>query len=113
MSAECEIKGQVKAIGVVKEFGSNGFTKRNLLIETPGEYSQDICLELHKDRTAMGDVLEVGEDVTCHVNIRCNEHNGRYYPSLVCWKIDREQKSELPKKEEKPQIEVEEDEIPF
>jgi hypothetical protein len=43
------IKGKLKIKGETKEFGNNGFTKREIVIETVETYPQSILIEFIKD----------------------------------------------------------------
>jgi hypothetical protein len=85
-----ELKGKVISIGPIEEVGSNGFTKRQVVIETAGQYPQPIPVELHKDKCSLADALGIGSTVTAHIDLRGREHNGRYYVNVVAWKIEKE-----------------------
>ena len=88
-----ELKGKVIGIGSIEEVGSNGFTKRQIVIETTGQYPQPIPVELHKDKCSLADSLGIGSNVTAHIDLRGREHNGRYYVNVVAWKIEKETSS--------------------
>lgn len=81
------ITGKVKAVFDTQEF-SSGFTKREFVVTTEEQYPQDIKVELVKDKCALADKLKVGQAVNVHINIRGNEHQGKYYVSLQAWKIE-------------------------
>ena len=88
-----ELKGKLKLIGDVKEFGSNGFTKRDIVIQTDDQYPQDVLLELHKDKCALVDGLELGANIACSINIRGREWTSpqgevKYFNTIVCWRIE-------------------------
>ena len=123
-----EITGTVKKVGEVQSFGANVFTKRELVITIgkDGKYPQDIALECVKDKCALLDDLNEGDQIIAHFDIRGREHNGRYFNSLNCWRIDNEagqQPSRRPESrpaQEKPPIPPKpdnapelEDDIPF
>lgn len=86
-----EIKGKVHAVGQTETIGSNGFTKRQLVIETIEQYPQKVSVDFVKEKTALLDNLNVGAEVTAYINIRGNEHNGKYYVNLQGWKLDKSQ----------------------
>ena len=84
-----EIEGTIKVIMDTQTYGS-GFTKREFVITVADDkYPQDIKLELVKDKVSLVDRLRPGQTVVAKFNLRGNENNGKYYNSLVCWKIDR------------------------
>lgn len=83
-----EVKGSIKVIGQVESVGSNGFTKRLLVVTTAEQYPQDIPIDFVKDKCALLDSFQVGQNVTVSVNLRGKEFNGKYYLSAQGWKID-------------------------
>jgi len=88
MSDGFTLKGSVKVIGEVMTFDS-GFTKRELVVTTDDDrYPQDIKVEFVKDKCAMLDSLKEGDKVVAHFDLRGNEYNGKYYTSLIGWRIE-------------------------
>ena len=86
------LKGKIIMIGETKEFGSNGFQKREMAVETYGEYPQKIGVEFVKDKCSLLDKYNIGDKVAIDVNLRGNEWTSpagevRYFISLVGWKI--------------------------
>ena len=89
MSEISTVTGEVYRVEETKEYGSNGFQKRVLVIEVKdGQYSQKIPVEAVKDKCAMFDGIQEGAEVTAYVNLRGSEWNDRFFLSLNCWKID-------------------------
>ena len=84
-----ELTGKLIKIGEVQEFGDNGFTKREIVVETGGEWPEQVPFELLKDRTALVDRHEVGDEVTVHFDVggRYWEGGDRYFVSLKAWRI--------------------------
>jgi hypothetical protein len=82
-----EVKGTIKLIGTTQEVGSNGFTKRQLVVTTDEQYPQDIAVDFVKDKCSILDKYNVGQQVTVGVNLRGSEYNGRYYVNLQGWKL--------------------------
>ena len=88
MSQAYELSGSVKVIGDVQSFNS-GFSKRELVVTIPdGNYPQDICVEFHKERADLLNGLTIGDNVMVTFNLRGREYNGRYYNTLVAWKLE-------------------------
>tara|TARA_R110000772_G_scaffold194749_2_gene305485 strand:+ start:2804 stop:3067 length:264 start_codon:yes stop_codon:yes gene_type:complete len=83
-----QVEGIVSVIGEVESFGSNGFTKRLLVVKTTEQYPQDIPVEFVKDKTSLLDALVDGDSVKVSINLRGREHNGKYYLSAQGWRID-------------------------
>ncbi len=82
-----EAVGKIKLINEVQTFPS-GFMKREFVVTTAHDkYPQDLQFEVVKDKCAMLDSLEAGQDVTVAFDIRGNEYNGKYFVNLSCWKI--------------------------
>lgn len=96
-----DIKGKLIHIGDIQTFDS-GFQKRQVVIETEGEYPQKIPTDLLRDKTGLIDGYSVGDTVTLKIDLRGNEYNGKYYLNAVCWKI-----------EGTPTAKTESDEYPF
>lgn len=82
------MNGTLHHIGDVQTFAS-GFSKREFVIKTDGEYPQFIKFELMKDRTKFADNWNVGEVLDVSFDIRGNEHNGKFYNNLNAWKVER------------------------
>ena len=82
-----EAVGKIKLINEVQTFPS-GFMKREFVVTTAHDkYPQDLKFEVVKDKCAMLDSFEEGQDVTVAFDIRGNEYNGKYFVNLSCWKI--------------------------
>lgn len=128
MSEKISITGTVETALPLQEFPS-GFKKRVLVINTGGEYPQTIPVEFAKDKTDLITGLRKNQEVTAWINLRGNEHNGRYYVSLLAWKLDKGEASQpapqspqeprnlsIPsnrQQQQPPIVEDEEDDIPF
>lgn len=83
-----ELKGKIILIGSTENVGTNGFTKRQLVIETLEQYPQKIPVDFVKDKTSMLDGKNIGDEVTLGINIRGNEYNGKYFCNIQGWKIN-------------------------
>ncbi|MEX1048400.1 MAG: DUF3127 domain-containing protein [Akkermansiaceae bacterium] len=81
-----EAAGKIKLISDTQSFPS-GFTKREFVVTTADKYPQDLKFEIVKDKCALLDDFEAGQDVQVTFDIRGNEYNGKYFVNLSCWKI--------------------------
>ena len=68
-----EIQGRIKVLGETKEYGSNGFRKRELVITTEEQYPQHIMVEFIQDKTSLIDSFAVGQQVKISINLRGRE----------------------------------------
>ncbi len=77
----------MKWIGTTQSFPS-GFTKREFVVTTAHDkYPQDIKFDMVKDKCALLDGFELGQDVQVNFDIRGREYNGKYFVDLSCWKL--------------------------
>jgi hypothetical protein len=109
------LKGSVEVVQDLQTFDS-GFTKQVLVVNTGGEYPQQIPVEFVKDNTAKIANLQVGDNVEVGINIRGNEYNGKYYANIQGWKVDlitsQQPEQSQPNGAGQPETE-EKDSIPF
>ena len=88
-----EIEGRIKLIGETKEYGSNGFRKREIVITTEEQYPQHILVEFIQDKTELLNAYEVGQDVKISINLRGREWvnpqgETKYFNSIQGWRIE-------------------------
>ena len=86
-----ELKGTLLKIGELQTFPS-GFHKKEVILKTDDQYSQEISIEFFKDKSDLPDAHKEGDLVTIGINI-----NGRmwesptgdkkWFNSLIGWKI--------------------------
>jgi len=98
MSKSFEVQGLIHSIGDTTEYGQNGFTKREFVIKLTGEgensdYPNYIVLELIKDKCAMMDSYEIGDEISAQFNLSGrlwtgNDRPEKCFISLQAWKID-------------------------
>lgn len=88
MATTFEITGTLKVLEDTQTFAS-GFTKREFVVEVPdGKYPQMIKFETVRDKIALLEPLQVGDEVKVNFDIRGNEYNGKYYVNLNAWKVE-------------------------
>lgn len=100
MAEQHKETGTVHFIGGTQTFGNKGFQKREIVLETGDKYKQYPVLEVQKDNCNLLDNLNIGDDVTLHFNLNGRENGGRYYNSLVVWKVEVNAKSKAPSQAE-------------
>ena len=92
------ISGKIKLIGETKEYGTNGFRKRELVVTTQEQYPQNILVELVQDRCEILNSYQVGELVKIDINIRRREWTNKdnevkYFNSIQGWRIEKIEES--------------------
>ena len=88
--------GVVEVIGETKAFGTNGFTKRELVVgndvDSQNKYPNPVLFTFKKDRCSLVDAVKQGDRVKVQFTIdgrRWDGPNGtRYFTDLTGWKID-------------------------
>ena len=97
MSKSYEAQGTVHSIGETTEYGNNGFTKREFVIQLTGpdensQYPNYIALELIKDKCELMDNHKIGDEIQVTFNLsgRLWSSGGkpeRCFTSLQAWKV--------------------------
>jgi hypothetical protein len=64
------------------------FTKRELVLEVPGQYTQYVKFELKQAKCAELDKYNVGDQLKVHFNIDGREWQGKYFTNLSAWRIE-------------------------
>ena len=88
------ISGKIKLIGETKEYGSNGFRKRELVVTTQEQYPQNILVEFIQDKCEILNSYQVGEIAKIDINIRGREWTNKdnelkYFNSIQGWRIEK------------------------
>ncbi len=88
-----EIQGKIKVLGETKEFGSNGFRKREVVVTTEEQYPQHILVEFVQDKTDILDQYAVGQLVKIGINLRGREWvspqgETKFFNSIQGWRIE-------------------------
>ena len=93
---EVTIKGEVKFVDEVREYGANGFKKHQVVVETgDGRWDNPIPVEFIKDTIQKSKDLEVGNKVTIEARINGREWQGKdgvtkWFTSISGYKVDIE-----------------------
>ena len=56
--------------------------KQSILIDTGGEFNNEICVSAFGDKLEQMNRLEVGMDVSVLCNVYSREYNGRYFHNI-------------------------------
>lgn len=98
MSKSFEVQGVIHSIGETQSFGQNGFTKREFVIKVTGEgenpaYPNYLALELLKDKCALMDQYQLGQEIIAHFNLSGRLWSApgkpeKCFTSLQAWRIE-------------------------
>lgn len=88
-----EVQGKIKLIGETKEYGSNGFKKREMVLTTEEQYPQFLMIEFTQDKTDLLNNYQVGQQVKVSINLRGREWvspqgETKYFNSINGWRIE-------------------------
>ncbi len=88
-----EVEGKIKKIEETKEYGNNGFRKREVIITTEEQYPQPIAIEFVQDKTDLLNNYSVGQNVKISINLRGREWTNpqgevKYFNSIQGWRIE-------------------------
>jgi len=117
-----EVTGKIKVIDSVKEVGTGGFKKRDVVVTTDEQYPQDISIQFVQDKCDLLNTFNVGESVKIGINLRGREWTNPqgesvYFNTIQGWNINKvaeatTQKPAMPSAEEfKPTTNAVEEEI--
>ena len=106
MAKSFEAQGIIHSIDDTKEYGQNGFTKREFVIKLSGEgenpdYPNYVALELIKDKCALMDTYTIGDEVNVHFNLSGRLWNApgkpeKCFTSLQAWRVEQVGASSTP-----------------
>jgi len=99
MSKSFEAQGIIHSIDQTREYGQNGFTKREFVIKLSGDgenpdYPNYVALELIKDKCALMDAFQIGDEVQVTFNLSGRLWSApgkpeKCFTSLQAWKVER------------------------
>src|SRR5690625_7627778 len=83
-----EISGSIKVIFDTQTFDS-GFSKREFVVTTEGQYPQDIKFECLQDKVELLNDFKEKQPVKVHSDTRAREYTARYSLIPVAWRVER------------------------
>ncbi len=88
-----EVQGKIKKIDETKEYGNNGFRKREVVVTTEEQYPQHLAIEFVQDKTDLLNNYSVGQNVKISINLRGREWTNpqgevKYFNSIQGWRIE-------------------------
>ena len=87
-----EVLGKVKFIDTIKEVGTSGFKKRDIVVTTDEQYPQHILVQFVQDKCELLNNYQVGETVKIDINLRGREWTNPqgetvYFNTIQGWRI--------------------------
>ena len=93
--AKITLTGTLSLIGATQSFGSNGFTKREIVVQEDGmKYPNPVKFTLKKDHCALADNYHEGDQVTVTASINGRKwtnpktQKDQYFVDLEAYKIE-------------------------
>lgn len=92
MEAKTIVTGTIVMIGETETVGSKGFKKRPFVVDTGGDWPQELEIEMINDGCEKLSRFSEGQGVSVHVNLKGRrwEKDGitKFFNSLQGWKIE-------------------------
>ncbi len=89
-----EVVGRIKMIDTVKEVGTAGFKKRDVVVTTDEQYPQFISIQFVQDKCDLLNAFQVNDNVKIDINLRGREWVNKdgetvYFNSIQGWRIGK------------------------
>lgn len=97
-----ELKGKLILIGDIFEKEGSDFRKREVVIETDGNYPQQLKFEFINDRIAQISEFKLDDYVEIEFSIRGRKYNDKYYTDLRGFEMKKLRKKKTETVQEKP-----------
>lgn len=87
-----EVKGAIQKVFEAVQV-SEKFKKREFVLNTGGEYPQEVLFQLTQDKCDLIDKFGIGQEVNVHYNLRGRSWQNpqgetKYFNTLECWRIE-------------------------
>lgn len=88
-----EITGTLIVKNETKEYGSNGFKKREIVVKTDDQYPQEILIEFVQDKCSLIDKYQIGETIKVSYNLNGRSWTSpqgetKYFNTIQGWRIE-------------------------
>ena len=93
--SEIVLSGQITAIlpaqqGVSQRTGQPWVSQEFVLCHEPGQYPRSVCFRVFGQDKIQQMNIQMGEQLTVHLNIDCRQGQKGYFNSIDCWKVERQ-----------------------
>ena len=88
------LSGQITAVlpvqqGVSQRTGQPWVSQEYVLCHEPGQYPKSVCFRVFGEDKIKQMNIQMGEQLSVHLNIDCKQGQKGYFNSIDCWKADR------------------------
>jgi len=79
-----------RVLPAVKGTSARGeWTKQEMILELPGEFSRKLCVSFWGDKVRELDSVKEGEAIAVSANVESKEFNGRWFTEVRAWRVAR------------------------
>ena len=75
--------------GVSKSSGKEWKKQSYVLLVEEGQYPRSVTFDIVGEERIKNSAIQLNEQITVHLDINCNEWQGKFYNSINCWKVER------------------------
>ena len=75
--------------GVSKSSGKEWKKQSYVLLVEEGQYPRSVTFDIVGAERISNAAIQLNEQITVHLDISCNEWQGKYYNSITCWRVER------------------------
>lgn len=75
--------------GVSKSSGREWKKQSYVLLVEEGQYPRSVTFDIVGEERIKSSAIQLNEQITVHLDINCNEWQGKFYNSINCWKVER------------------------
>ena len=75
--------------GVSKSSGRGWKKQSYVLLVDGGQYPRSVTFDIVGEERIKSSAIQLNEQITVHLDINCNEWQGKFYNSITCWKVER------------------------
>lgn len=75
--------------GVSKSSGKEWKKQSYVLLVDGGQYPRSVTFDIVGEERIKNSAIQLNEQITVHIDINCNEWQGKFYNSITCWRVER------------------------
>lgn len=75
--------------GVSKSSGKEWKKQSYVLLVEEGQYPRSVTFDIVGEERIRNSAIQLNEQITVHLDISCNEWQGKFYNSITCWRVER------------------------
>ena len=75
--------------GVSTSSGKEWKKQSYVLLVEGGQYPRSVTFDIVGEERIKNSAIQLNEQITVHLDINCNEWQGKFYNSITCWRVER------------------------